>query len=328
MTKGKGTRGELVALAVLVLLVIGLPAAAFGYQHVRTAAAGVRVIDLDARLPEDGGWRPEVIRLTAGEPVRLRIHSPDVLHSFAIGQTEVSPVDVLPGKVTEIDFTIDEPGVYTFYCTRWCSTNHWRMRGTIEVRNPDGSLPMSAGEPAPYIELGIELDAWLAHGDGHDAHQTSAVVTPAAPPSAEQGASLTLEPPAIGLADTPSAIFEALRAAYPTHSDGDLWGLVAYAWSLQASDWALAQGKALYGRDCAACHGLAGRGDGVMARDLPEAPHDWTDPVYLMSASDALLHGKIVRGGMGTGMPGWGEVYTDDQVWALVAYLRGFGFAP
>jgi mono/diheme cytochrome c family protein len=39
-----------------------------------------------------------------------------------------------------------------------------------------------------------------------------------------------------------------------------------------------------------------------------------------------LLHGKIVRGGMGTGMPNWGSLLTDAEVWALVDYLYGFQF--
>ena len=65
-----------------------------------------------------------------------------------------------------------------------------------------------------------------------------------------------------------------------------------------------------------------------MARNLPEKPLDWTDPAYLVTASDALLHGKIVRGGMGTGMPGWGGIYTDREAWAVVAFLRTLLFAP
>jgi mono/diheme cytochrome c family protein len=46
----------------------------------------------------------------------------------------------------------------------------------------------------------------------------------------------------------------------------------------------------------------------------------------MLSASPALLQGKIIRGGMGTGMPSWGAIFTEDQTWALVAYLWTFQF--
>ena len=31
----------------------------------------------------------------------------------------------------------------------------------------------------------------------------------------------------------------------------------------------------------------------------------------MLGASDAILEGKIIRGGMGTGMPYWGPIFTD-----------------
>ena len=320
-------KSERLAFTLLILIVFGLPAAAFGYQAARTAAVGLRVIDLEAQLPEEGGWEPEALRITAGEMVRLRIHSPDVLHSFAIGRTEVGPIDIVPGKVTEIEFSIEEPGIYTFFCTRWCSTNHWRMRGTLEVVAADGTIPPSSREPAPYIALGIDLDQGTDHSGEHEA-QAELVTSPAAPPSAAKGAGLGLAPPLIGLADTPAELFETLRATYPNQSDADLWNLIAFGWARQNTADQLTLGETLYDRDCAACHGLDGRGDGIMARDLPEKAHDWQDPANLSGASDALLHGKILRGGMGTGMPGWGDIYTDEQAWAVAAFLRTFNFSP
>jgi mono/diheme cytochrome c family protein len=54
-------------------------------------------------------------------------------------------------------------------------------------------------------------------------------------------------------------------------------------------------------------------------------PADFGAPP-LLGASPALLHGKIVRGGMGTGMPAWGMILTDDEVWAVVRLLYGFSF--
>jgi len=320
-------KSERLAFTLLILIVFGLPAAAFAYQAARTAAVGMRVIDLEAQLPEEGGWEPEVLRITAGEIVHLRIHSPDVLHSFAIGRTEIGPIDIVPGKVTEIEFSIEEPGIYTYACTRWCSTNHWRMRGTLEVVAADGTIPPSSREPAPYIALGIDLDQGIDHSGEHEA-QVELATSPAAPPSGAKGAALGLTPPLIGLADTPADLFETLRTTYPNQSDADLWNLIAFGWARGNTAGQLTLGETLYDRDCAACHGLDGRGDGIMARDLSEKTRDWQDPANLSGASDALLHGKILRGGMGTGMPGWGDIYTDEGAWAVVAFLRTFNFSP
>jgi cytochrome c oxidase subunit 2 len=66
-------------------------------------------------------------------PLELHLTSDDVVHGFAVGKLDLPPVDILPGKVTDVELLFDEPGTYTFYCTRWCGLNHWRMRGTIDV---------------------------------------------------------------------------------------------------------------------------------------------------------------------------------------------------
>lgn len=302
-------KSERLALTIVLSILIGLPVAASGCQQAQMTPAGIRVIELDAHAPESGGWQPDVLRVSAGERVRLRIHSPAVAHGFAIGRTAIGPVDVWPGEVTEIEFSIAEPGTYTFFCTRWCSANHWRMRGTLEVVDANGDIPLPARTPAPYITLGLDLDA-----------KREPVTAPAQLPSAARGAELGLTPPAIGPADTPIGVQAALGAAHPQLSDDDRWDLVAYAWRRNTTDEALTLGRQLYARDCAACHGVNGQGAGKTG--------DLTDPAQFFQVPDALIHGKIVRGGMGTGMPGWGDIYTDEEAWALVAFLRTFIFAP
>jgi mono/diheme cytochrome c family protein len=58
----------------------------------------------------------------------------------------------------------------------------------------------------------------------------------------------------------------------------------------------------------------------------PGGPPDFTDPKILLGASPALLEGKLVRGGMGTGMPAWGPILTHEQMDALITYLNSFAF--
>lgn len=113
--------------------------------------------------------------------------------------------------------------------------------------------------------------------------------------------------------------------------------MVAWALNRQSPAGWLAQGEVLYTQNCLACHGESGRGDGVMVRDLPPyipekmghettRPPDFSDPAVLTGASPALLEGKIIRGGMGTGMPYFGSIFTGDQIKSLVLYLYTFQF--
>ena len=63
-----------------------------------------------------------------------------------------------------------------------------------------------------------------------------------------------------------------------------------------------------------------------MADMSMQTPVDFTDSKRMLGAAPALLQGKILRGGMGTGMPMWGSIFTEEEIWDLVAYLYSFQF--
>jgi mono/diheme cytochrome c family protein len=292
---------------------------------------------IHARVPESGGWSVDSLRAATGVPLHLRLISDDVVHGFAVGRLDAPAVDVLPGKITDLTLLFDRPGTYTFYCTRWCGLNHWRMRGTIEV---DGAEPGVAESNQPlYVVLGIDLDA-----------PRSAVALPAAHPMA----SLVTRQLQSRLESYLSAEYYRSHSPFDTwqdlsrdpalHSldDAELWNAVAWVWQANTTPQALAEGKQLFQDNCAACHGHGGRGDGVFADDLEtsgteamgaamgergmvmQTPANLTDPARMLAASPALLQGKILRGGMGTGMPSWGRIFTEEQTWHLVDYLYTF----
>jgi mono/diheme cytochrome c family protein/plastocyanin len=319
-------RPELIARFLIVtgiLLAVGAPL----FLWARTPL-------IHARMAEDGGWNPDVIQAEVGKPLHLKITSDDVVHGFAVGQMEMQSVDVLPGKVADITLNFDKPGIYTFYCTRWCGLNHWRMRGTIEV-NGSPSDPEPATVPL-YVSLNLDIDA------PHDAP-----VAPNGKPSATNGQLLETNLPIDQSAEyyrshSPYQVFNDLSTTSLTESQR--WNMVAYLWQSNTTSESLANGKQLYAQNCAACHGENGAGDGVFADDLAiagessmqtmegsmdmmmQSPVDFTDPRRILGASPALLQGKILRGGMGTGMPMWGSIFTEDQIWDLIAYLYSFQF--
>ena len=127
---------EWLARGVLVVLVIAAIAAPLAARWMQAGGADAATIELHARMPENGGWSSDVINATVGQPLRLRLTSDDVIHSFAVGQTDWPVLDIKPGEVVTTNLVFDRPGRYTFFCARWCGANHWRMRGVIEVTDP------------------------------------------------------------------------------------------------------------------------------------------------------------------------------------------------
>ena len=313
---------------LLVILGVLLPLAGAAIILLPPLGRNGEVIEVHARVAEDGGWLPSELVVPAGTPLTLRLTSDDVVHGFAIGRSETQAVEVLPGQYSELTLTFDRPGRYTYYCTRWCGPGHWRMRGTIEAQG-GGATPSSAAEP-PYVRLGLDLDA---------PHPAPGV--PERRPSAIGGEALGIDLPA-GLrgrayyeTHSPYQAFQSLReqGSFSRLGDERVWDLVALLWRQATTARALEAGRALYAQNCAACHGEGGGADGVMATSLPGSlggdddapgPADLASLESMMGARPALLHGKILRGGMGTGMPYFGPIFTDGQLWSLVDYLWTF----
>ncbi len=285
-----------------------------------------------ARTAGNGGWMPDVLRASVGQPIHLRLTSDDVVHGFAVGQMSNPNVEILPGKVTDVTLQFDRPGTYVFYCTRWCGIDHWRMRGTIEVTG--SSTPTETADPPLYIRLGLDLDAVRA-----------AAVLPLRKPTAALPLNSRAAVPEALLArdyyqsHSPEQTWASLRQvpALSTLADQQRWDMTATIWSSNVTPAGLAEGAELFKQNCAACHGQGGAGDGVFASQLAAAnpalvgmgtrkPADFTDASRMLAASPALLQGKILRGGMGTGMPSWGPIFTDSETWDLVAYLYTFQF--
>ena len=78
-------------------------------------------------------------------------------------------------------------------------------------------------------------------------------------------------------------------------------------------------GAAHYAENCALCHGAPGREPDELAKgltppppDLAKAARDWSPPE---------LYWIVKHGIRMTGMPAWGPTHSDDELWAIVAFL-------
>jgi cytochrome c oxidase subunit 2 len=83
----------------------------------------------------DGPNAINVLRVPAGQNVRLLMTSRDVIHSFFVPEFRIKK-DVLPGRYTDQWFNATEPGRYQILCSQYCGTGHSIMRGEVIVMKP------------------------------------------------------------------------------------------------------------------------------------------------------------------------------------------------
>ena len=80
----------------------------------------------------------------------------------------------------------------------------------------------------------------------------------------------------------------------------------------------LAKGKTFYVRECVACHGNTGKGDGPKAGEVQPKPRDLSDPA-IQSQSDGAMFWKLTEGK--APMPTYAKS-TEDERWSVINYVR------
>ena len=83
-----------------------------------------------AVVVSDAGFRPAVVTLRKGEPIRLALSSGDREHCFALEAFRIEK-RVVAGKTTTIDLTPDRVGTFPFYCC--LEPDDERQRGRLVV---------------------------------------------------------------------------------------------------------------------------------------------------------------------------------------------------
>ena len=86
------------------------------------------------------------------------------------------------------------------------------------------------------------------------------------------------------------------------------------------------EAKELYEKSCNNCHGPSGKGDGPASKMLKPPAADFA--TALKGKADADIAKTIKEGGKAVGksplMPAFGGKLKDDQIQALVSYVKGF----
>jgi cbb3-type cytochrome c oxidase subunit III len=92
-------------------------------------------------------------------------------------------------------------------------------------------------------------------------------------------------------------------------------GLLVSSLAFQAAVPA-ADGAAIFRKNCMMCHGADGKG--FPALKTP----NFTDPKWQSSIKDKEMRETIKNGKKGTMMPGFGGQLKDEEISAVVAYIR------
>jgi cytochrome c oxidase subunit 2 len=118
------------------------------------------------------------LHLPVGQPVRLRMISEDVIHSFFVPQFRVK-MDVLPGRYTSLWFEATQPGTYNLFCAEYCGTEHAGMAGRVIAMQPADYANWLAGgrisevTPPSGAELFAQFRCQQCHRSAGPSHGPS-----------------------------------------------------------------------------------------------------------------------------------------------------------
>ena len=111
--------------AAAALLALGLAAAHVGVG----AAPQAKVIKINAKRFD---YTPGNITVRKGQPVILELTSRDVVMGLNLPDFSVRG-DMVPDKLTRVQFVPGKTGTFTFVCDIFCGNGHEEMQGTITV---------------------------------------------------------------------------------------------------------------------------------------------------------------------------------------------------
>lgn len=115
--------------------------------------------------------------IPVGKPVKLLVTGADVIHSFAV-PAFWTKIDAVPGRINEVTFTVDKPGVYYGQCSELCGVDHGYMPIAVEV------LPQD------------KFEQWVAFNGGTMPSAAAPVAAEAAPAAAQPATPETKDAPA------------------------------------------------------------------------------------------------------------------------------------
>ena len=108
-----------------------------GYQALRTVPDGALEVRVTARMwswtfTYPNNKHSNVLIVPLNQPVKLRLNTKDVIHSFFAPAFRIK-MDTVPGMETYAWFKAQRTGDYDVFCAEYCGDQHATMLATIRV---------------------------------------------------------------------------------------------------------------------------------------------------------------------------------------------------
>lgn len=108
-----------------------------GFLALRNVPEGAMEVSATARMwswnfSYANGKTSDKLYVPAGQPVKVKLHSVDVLHSFYVPAFRVKR-DTVPGMDNYVWFNAEKPGSYDIFCAEYCGVAHADMITTVEA---------------------------------------------------------------------------------------------------------------------------------------------------------------------------------------------------
>lgn len=117
-------------IRILLILILGATAAAAWASQVNGGVEEVRTIDVIASRFK---FEPSIITVAQGDRIRLRLHSADRDHRFAIKGFRVKALIPKTGAAVTVDVVADRAGTFEYTCAEYCGYGHGAMKGKLVV---------------------------------------------------------------------------------------------------------------------------------------------------------------------------------------------------
>lgn len=88
----------------------------------------------EIRYPQQGVSTANEVHIPVDEPVRVRLSSDDVIHSFWVPQLQ-GKMDAIPGRDNELWIEADTPGEYRGECAEFCGLQHANMAFVVVAQS-------------------------------------------------------------------------------------------------------------------------------------------------------------------------------------------------